>query len=393
MRKAVAILVFVAAPLIPAVAAGSDAVLLLVDRSASMTSSLKWTFATSAIVQALDQDAFDALDLGLLSAPSGMVTGPACIFSFPVSCDAPSVPQEAIAAAGPKSSIGAGKRRAIRDWLTANPPNGAADDGLPLYDALSASIDALQAWPGTGHRILIIVTDGGINCGQLSLRPGYSDCNGCDHEWEGPQNLITLVAQAQADAMKPIDTFVIGLPGSGSYDPTGCGAPPYHMRRALSAIAASGSPDDVPDGCDGTYTQGGGDPVTPCHFDVTTGFTIQSVADAITLARDRALANVDVADGEVATRTLYLATPRPNPAWGFTRFRFGVPRATRATLAIYDAGGRLVHRLASGPMDAGNHSVDWDLRDDSGSPVAEGVYFVRLSAEGGSRLVRLSIVR
>ncbi|MHB9027978.1 MAG: FlgD immunoglobulin-like domain containing protein [Candidatus Latescibacterota bacterium] len=42
-------------------------------------------------------------------------------------------------------------------------------------------------------------------------------------------------------------------------------------------------------------------------------------------------------------------------------------------------GGK-VRTLFSGPMSAGGHTVTWDGRDDSGKPVASGVYISRLVA-------------
>jgi hypothetical protein len=286
MNRAVPRLLFLAAATIPAPAAANDAVLVLVDRSASMAGGNKWTFASQGIVQALDQDAFDTADVGLISAPSGDVAGPACVFGLPVPCAAPSLPQEAIGPAGPKSSLGPGMRQAIRDWMINNPPS-AAGDGFPLYVALQSAINALRAWSGTGHRILIVVTDGGISCGQVSPRAGYGDCNGCDHEWENPLNMVALASQAKADASQPIDTFVIGVPGADTYDATACNAPPYHMRLALSAIAAAGAPQHVPGNCSGrTFTQVGGDPPIACHTDLTQAFTATAVANAISKAHD-----------------------------------------------------------------------------------------------------------
>ena len=43
--------------------------------------------------------------------------------------------------------------------------------------------------------------------------------------------------------------------------------------------------------------------------------------------------------------------------------------------------GRRVAALVSGSMKAGSHQVTWAGRDDSGRPVASGVYFYRLEAE------------
>ena len=39
------------------------------------------------------------------------------------------------------------------------------------------------------------------------------------------------------DPAAPVQTFVIGVPGADTYDSSGCNAPPYHMRLALSAFA------------------------------------------------------------------------------------------------------------------------------------------------------------
>src|SRR5205814_10129033 len=122
----------------------------------------------------------------------------------------------------------------------------------------------------------------------VAARPGYDDCSGCAHEWEDPLNIVGLAGTAYADATKPIETFVLGLPGADTFDGAACVAAPYHMRLALSAIAAAGSPAHVPEECTGrTYTQGGPDPAVPCHTDLTPGgsYTVGKVATAIEMAR------------------------------------------------------------------------------------------------------------
>ena len=39
-------------------------------------------------------------------------------------------------------------------------------------------------------------------------------------------------------------------------------------------------------------------------------------------------------------------------------------------------------------IEAGRHALDWDGRDDDGSRLASGVYFLRLDAAGGAALSR-----
>lgn len=137
---------------------------------------------------------------------------------------------------------------------------------------------------------MILLSDGGFGCTSLSnpLRPNYTDGLGCP-DWENPNNVVNLLDAAYKHGTAPVHTFVIGLPGTDT-KPTDTDAPPYYMRRAMSAFAQAGSPDTVPPGCDGTYSQAGGDPAVSCHFDLTQGnFNTAALAKAISDARGKAL--------------------------------------------------------------------------------------------------------
>jgi flagellar hook assembly protein FlgD len=62
-------------------------------------------------------------------------------------------------------------------------------------------------------------------------------------------------------------------------------------------------------------------------------------------------------------------------------------------LTIYDARGRRVKRLVSGTLPAGPHQAAWQGRDESGRPVAPGVYFVRMTAEAFSGVRKMLLIR
>jgi hypothetical protein len=68
----------------------------------------------------------------------------------------------------------------------------------------------------------------------------------------------------------------------------------------------------------------------------------------------------------------------PNPMVGAGSIRFGLAGEGRARVALYDARGRRVRNLADQTFAAGPHALPWDGRNDRGSPLAGGVYFVRL---------------
>jgi hypothetical protein len=105
------------------------------------------------------------------------------------------------------------------------------------------------------------------------------------------------------------------------------------------------------------------------------------------LADDRAVAatgeSID-AEPAPAPRAPALHPARPNPLAGSTRIAYELPAAAHARLDIYDVSGRRVRTLANAEHAAGLHEQEWDGADESGSPVAGGIYFHVLTVAGES---------
>lgn len=70
----------------------------------------------------------------------------------------------------------------------------------------------------------------------------------------------------------------------------------------------------------------------------------------------------------------------PNPFNPRTAIEFSLASAELVTLAVYDAGGRLVRTLVKDRLQSGPHTYTWSGRDDAGQRIASGVYFYRLRA-------------
>lgn len=258
------------------------AMLVVLDGSGTMAANNKYANAQQAIVQAIDEDAFDSAYLGLLIYPTGNVTGPSCVFNFPVTCAVPGLSQVPLEPAGTlKSTDPTGVRHEIYGKLATSSPNTTGvGDGNPSYDAIQNGIKILQAWPHDGKRILFFITDGGASCASLSTRPGYTDGNNCP-DWEYPDSIIALVKKANADPTKPVNTIFVGVPGADTQG-NNVNVPPYHVRLALSAEAWAGSPQTCDPTCNGqTFTPSGADPSKPCHFDMTVNYSPQILAAAI----------------------------------------------------------------------------------------------------------------
>lgn len=94
-----------------------------------------------------------------------------------------------------------------------------------------------------------------------------------------------------------------------------------------------------------------------------------------------------------APAELALAPLAPQPVRGPAALRFRLPAAGHATLEVFGVRGERVRTLHSGPLGAGEHGATWDLRDGSGRAVPGGLYFVRLRAGQGTRVVRAMLVR
>jgi hypothetical protein len=83
----------------------------------------------------------------------------------------------------------------------------------------------------------------------------------------------------------------------------------------------------------------------------------------------------------------------PNPFNPGTTIRFSLPEAREVRVAVYDVEGRLVRSLINGLKPAGINQVPWDGIDNEGSPVASGIYFVRLTGAGQLATRKIVLVK
>jgi hypothetical protein len=88
-------------------------------------------------------------------------------------------------------------------------------------------------------------------------------------------------------------------------------------------------------------------------------------------------------------RSLRFNLAATNPAVKAGAVRFSLSSAAVVSLRVYSSSGRLVRTLIHGSLPAGSNSACWDLTDDSGRPVAGGLYFYEL--ESGAVVGRVSV--
>lgn len=84
---------------------------------------------------------------------------------------------------------------------------------------------------------------------------------------------------------------------------------------------------------------------------------------------------------------------RPNPFHGPTMIAYSVAEPSPVRLIVFDVSGRRVALLADELQMAGRYLLDWPGLDDSGQPVADGVYFYRLEVGPWSQTKKMLKLR
>jgi hypothetical protein len=120
--------------------------------------------------------------------------------------------------------------------------------------------------------------------------------------------------------------------------------------------------------------------------------------------RDRRDGDIEVADplprdaealskGSAPARVTQLVGIVPNPFNPSTTVRFELKQAGPVQVVVYNLQGGVVRTLVNEPYGAGEHSVTWNGRDDGGSPVASGTYFVRFISQGVSSTMKAALIK
>jgi hypothetical protein len=82
-----------------------------------------------------------------------------------------------------------------------------------------------------------------------------------------------------------------------------------------------------------------------------------------------------------------------NPVVGHSAVRFNLPKAANVSLRVYSSSGALVRTLASGQMPAGANTVNWNLQDNAGRSVGNGLYLYELASGSQVAHAKVSVVK
>jgi hypothetical protein len=94
-----------------------------------------------------------------------------------------------------------------------------------------------------------------------------------------------------------------------------------------------------------------------------------------------------------AVQPIEFSTVGANPVVGHSAVRFNLPKAANVTLRVYSTSGALVRTLVNGQMPSGANSVNWNLQDNAGKRVGNGLYLYELNAGSQVAHAKVSVLK
>ncbi|GKS62668.1 hypothetical protein YTPLAS21_21260 [Candidatus Nitrosocosmicus sp.] len=78
--------------------------------------------------------------------------------------------------------------------------------------------------------------------------------------------------------------------------------------------------------------------------------------------------------------TFSLSQNYPNPFNPNTTIEFSLPDNQQVDISIFSVNGQRIITLVNGFLERGYHTIQWDSKDERGTPVSSGIYIIRLKA-------------
>jgi len=83
----------------------------------------------------------------------------------------------------------------------------------------------------------------------------------------------------------------------------------------------------------------------------------------------------------------------PNPFNPRTTISFEIAEKGKTEVEIYNVKGQKVKTLLSENLEAGNHSVIWNGKDNNEKLVASGMYFYKVSVNDNQRINKMIMIK
>ena len=95
----------------------------------------------------------------------------------------------------------------------------------------------------------------------------------------------------------------------------------------------------------------------------------------------------------VGLKSSMLSQNYPNPFNPSTTISFDLPQTGKVNLSVYNIKGQLVRTIANDTFTQGRHEVKWLGTDNNNNPVASGVYFYKIEANGQQEIKKMVMLK
>ena len=89
----------------------------------------------------------------------------------------------------------------------------------------------------------------------------------------------------------------------------------------------------------------------------------------------------------------YHLSAYPNPFNPTTTISYNLATESKVELNVYNSKGQKVKKLVSDQLLAGQHSIVWNGKDDSGKPASSGVYFYKMKASNYTATKKMILMK
>jgi hypothetical protein len=91
--------------------------------------------------------------------------------------------------------------------------------------------------------------------------------------------------------------------------------------------------------------------------------------------------------------SLLLNQNYPNPFNPETNISFSLVNSEEIKIEIFNSKGQKVRSLVNGTYSAGEHTVNWNGRNDKQEQVTSGIYFYELSSKNSSVIKKMMLIK
>ncbi len=248
---------------------------------------------------------------------------------------------------------------------------------LPLcISAYGQTLDTLfansiSAWPGAQAMVSIYLKNGSFPIGGLTFELQASDST--DMTFVAFDTGIDFANfeyfNARISAGTARITAVADMPGFARVSPLPVG---NHLVGHLIVNVDAGAPSDSLFAIRFVPSDG-----RPCAITDSTGLHV--IYPTTINGSVQILGPTAIDDDPLAVK-FELIGNYPNPFNLQTKIKFSLAEPAMADIDIFDITGRLIYRVYSGFLPAGEHAISWNGRGEHDASLPSGVYFYRLTA-------------